>query len=170
MNCCLRCGGDLLQHDQTKHTCTSCRFEQFNNPRAAVALLLFTKDNQLILTRRAHEPAKGKLDPIGGFLDFGDDFETALWRELQEETNLTAADITKLVYAGSAFNVYHWHGEDEPIAAAYFTATLTTEKSLEPADDVAAFVTYEFDAIPYQEIAWSEPAELIKSIVASRSA
>jgi len=49
---------------------------------------LFDDQGRIALARRAYEPEKGKLDPIGGFLDVGEDFEQAFYRELLGYTSI----------------------------------------------------------------------------------
>jgi len=73
---------------QTKFVCTQCRRDTYRNPKGAVAILLFDDQGRIALARRAYEPEKGKLDPIGGFLDVGEDFEQAFYRELLGYTSI----------------------------------------------------------------------------------
>lgn len=46
------------------------------------------KDNKLLLIRRKKEPFIGFWGLAGGKIKFGEDFETAILRELEEETGL----------------------------------------------------------------------------------
>jgi ADP-ribose pyrophosphatase YjhB (NUDIX family) len=70
--------------------------------RACVAVLV-EKNNRILLARRAYEPAKGKWDIIGGFIDPGESAEVAAIRETLEETNL---DVRITKYLGSIPDVY----------------------------------------------------------------
>lgn len=153
MTYCIRCGGELIKITNTKYECTKCKRSQFNNPKGAVALLIFDGQDRVILTRRAHEPDKDKLDPIGGFIDYGENAETALFRELKEETALDEPDITKPSYIYSGYQEYDWHGMIEPLVSMWFWADLTAEKPLNPQDDVSAFETFQQDDIPTGELA-----------------
>lgn len=57
-----------------------------------------------MVARRANEPAKGTLDLPGGFVDLDEDGETAMCREIAEETGLavTPADLRYLFSNGNA--------------------------------------------------------------------
>lgn len=161
MKYCINCGGELLKQSDTKYTCTNCRREQFNNPKSAVALLLFDGD-KVILTRRAHQPDKDKLDPIGGFVDYGENIEKALLRELTEETTLTKQDIATPQYIHSGYIEYQWHGTNEPVVSSWFWAELQTDKTLTPQDDVSSFELFDLGDIPAQELAAPKAITIIK--------
>ena len=164
MKFCNRCGGELLKESETKFVCTSCRRDTYRNPKGAVAILLFDDNSHIALARRAHEPEKGKLDPMGGFLDVGESFEQALYRELQEETGLTKADVTNVSYLGSAYDEYLWHGDAEPVVSAYFTAKLKKGAKLHPADDVASIEYRKIKDIPDEECAWPGLQKMLQKL------
>ncbi len=162
MKFCTRCGGELLKESDTKYQCTHCRYEQFRNPKGAVGLLLIDSDGKLILTRRAEEPKKGALDQLGGFLDVGETFEDALYRELQEETGLTKGDVYDVTYVGSTHEYYHWQGEDEPVVSVIFSAKLKSNAKPIPADDVASLEHLELDDVPVSEVGWPGLLDMIE--------
>ena len=164
MKFCTRCGGKLLKESDTKYQCTHCCVENFENPKAAVALIILKPDNKVLLTRRGKEPEKGKLDPIGGFLDKGETFETALYREFEEETKLKKEDIIELNYLGSAHNFYHWYGHDESVVSVYFTAKLKLGKNPTPADDVAKYEEISLANLDKTELAWSAISEMLDNL------
>lgn len=57
-------------------------------PRLAVSAAIF-RDGQLLLVRRARQPALGLFTLPGGRLEFGETVEQAVHREIAEETALT---------------------------------------------------------------------------------
>ena len=60
----------------------------------AVILLVDPTGRVLLMERDEHAPrAPDKWGFVGGHVEPGEDFETAAWRELKEETGLTAADL-----------------------------------------------------------------------------
>ncbi|PIE85850.1 MAG: hypothetical protein CSA05_03580 [Bacteroidia bacterium] len=76
---CLRCGSDAVRYAENDSLhCEVCDFCYFVNSAAAVAVLITNERGELLLTRRALNPGKGKLDLPGGFVDIG---ETALVSE-----------------------------------------------------------------------------------------
>lgn len=154
MKFCTQCGGKVHPVSHSHFTCSDCSRDLFLNPKGAVAILLMSPDGKLILARRAREPEKGKLDPIGGFLDVGECFEEALYRELEEESGLTADDIEAVTYIGSAHDYYLWQGVDEPVISAYFTAVLKPGRNLKAADDVASYEFLQLESIDENQLAW----------------
>ncbi len=164
MKFCIRCGGELLQESDTKFVCTQCKHSQFRNPKGAVGLLLFDEDGKVILGRRAIEPKKGALDQLGGFLDYGETFEDALYRELEEETGLNKNDVTDVHYIGSTHELYHWHGEEEPVVSVFFSVTLKTNKKPVAQDDVAALESFSIHSIPEEDVGWEGLIEMIEKV------
>ena len=54
----------------------------------------FQKENdKVLMCKRAKEPFKGKFNLVGGKVESGENELTAAYRELQEETGITAKDI-----------------------------------------------------------------------------
>lgn len=61
----------------------------------AVDLVVFAHNHQrILLVERAKEPWKGKLALPGGHVDIDEPIEDAAYRELREETGLTARKLT----------------------------------------------------------------------------
>lgn len=60
---------------------------QYKNPiPVAVALVMNPAQDKLLVGRRGIEPFIGKNALIGGYVDEGENFETAISREVLEET------------------------------------------------------------------------------------
>ena len=57
-------------------------------PQLAVSASIF-RDDQILLVRRAREPAKGVYTLPGGRVEFGETLVEAITREVREETSLT---------------------------------------------------------------------------------
>lgn len=60
---------------------------QPTHPQIAVSAAIF-RDGKVLLTRRAHSPAKGFYSLPGGRVEFGESLHRALKREVDEETGL----------------------------------------------------------------------------------
>ena len=62
---------------------------------------------ELLVVRRAKEPAKDTLDLPGGFCDMGETVEEGMIREIKEETGL---EVTEIQYLFSSPNEYVYSG------------------------------------------------------------
>ena len=51
--------------------CDGCGHTTFFGPVAAVGAIVTNNDGEVLLIRRAHDPARGKLGMPGGFIDPG---------------------------------------------------------------------------------------------------
>ena len=104
---CPKCSSKSLKWlENKKWSCTKCDFVLYHNCAAAVAVLV-TCGDEILLTKRNQEPAKGKWDLAGGFTDPNESAEYTCVRELKEELNLDI-DPKKLRYLMSFPNVYHY--------------------------------------------------------------
>lgn len=93
---CPKCGTKaFVERNEKAKQCTACGFIYYFNPSSAVACFIRNSRGELLLVRRAKEPAKGRLDLPGGFVDMHESAEEAAQREVKEETGL---DITGCRY------------------------------------------------------------------------
>ena len=105
---CPCCGSEDFAIASVKSKqCRHCGFELFMNPSASVAAFISNDKGELLVCRRAKEPAKGTLDLPGGFVDMGETVEQGMRREIKEETGL---DIEEIQYLFSSPNVYMYSG------------------------------------------------------------
>ncbi|MDW4913953.1 NUDIX domain-containing protein [Streptomyces californicus] len=94
---CAACGAPyagLPAPDAWPRTCARCGTTAYRNPLpVAVALLPVTGPDAtgLVVITRTIEPQKGGAALPGGFIDHGEDWRTAVARELREETGIEAA-------------------------------------------------------------------------------
>ena len=75
--------------DRIRRVCAHCRFVDYVNPKI-VAGAVVTKDDRILLCKRAIEPRKGFWTLPAGFMETGESVEEAAIREAREEAN---ADI-----------------------------------------------------------------------------
>lgn len=105
---CPACGSSQWGANGIKSKrCTHCGFVYFANTAAAVAAFITNEKGDLLVCRRAKDPAKGTLDLPGGFVDLFESAEEALRREIQEELNLQLTDVR---YFRSIPNEYLYSG------------------------------------------------------------
>lgn len=84
---CGFCGNIFSVDAPWPRECASCNRITYRNP-LPVAVLLQPVDSGLLVVRRAIRPAAGALALPGGFIDFGESWQTACARELYEETGI----------------------------------------------------------------------------------
>ena len=87
---------------QIRYHCLDCGIIHYQNPKPT-ATLICIRDNDILLVKRAFNPAKGSWSLPGGFIELGETPEDAAMRELKEETNLNGK-VIKLLGHCSHFN------------------------------------------------------------------
>ena len=81
---CPSCGLKRIRFAINKFFCPDCGFTYYHNTAAATGCIIQTGD-KIVLLVRGKEPAMGKLDLPGGFVDPGEGVFEGLQRELKEE-------------------------------------------------------------------------------------
>lgn len=87
--------------------CEDCGFTYYANPCSATAAFIVNDKEELLVVRRAKEPAKDTLDLPGGFCDMGETVEEGMIREIKEETGM---EVTDIEYLFSSPNEYVYSG------------------------------------------------------------
>lgn len=105
---CPICGSKhfIINNFKSKR-CESCGFVYYANPCAATAAFIVNDRQEMLVVRRAKEPAKGTLDLPGGFVDMYETAEEGMRREIKEETGL---EVDHIEYLFSSPNVYMYSG------------------------------------------------------------
>jgi len=127
---CPICGSAAFEvNDFKSRRCADCGFTLYTNAAASVAVILEGPDGDVLVCRRAFEPAAGTLDLIGGFVDPGETLEEACVREVKEECGL---DISKssLRFIGSYHNEYLYSGIIVHTCDAVFVAEVSTSEAV----------------------------------------
>jgi ADP-ribose pyrophosphatase YjhB (NUDIX family) len=139
---CPRCGGELRAEAHAA-SCPACGSAYYANSAPTASALCVDEDGRALLGRRAHEPARGRWDIPGGFLEEGEHPLDGLRRELLEETGLTVEPTS---FLGTWMDRY---GEGELAIATLNLVWVArvVDGSPSPADDVS-------------ELAWFAPDEL----------
>ena len=118
---CPKCGSEHFEiHNEKSKQCKDCGFVYYFNSSAATVALILNGRNELLVCRRAKEPAKGTLDLPGGFIDMAETGEEGVAREVKErngndsDTSRISVFITEHLYlfgisrtyAGPVFPLY----------------------------------------------------------------
>ena len=132
---CPRCGAAAFQvHDARSKRCEQCGFVYYHNASASTVAVILNDHGELLVTRRAFEPAKGTLDLPGGFVDPDEAIEEGCLREIQEETGAAARVVR---YLFSLPNTYCFSGFDVHTADSFFLCELLPGQQVCPSDDAA---------------------------------
>ena len=76
---CPKCGSIHFEiNNEKSKRCADCGFVYYFNPSAATVALIMNEQNELLVCRRAKDPAKGTLDLPGGFIDMAETGEEVL--------------------------------------------------------------------------------------------
>ncbi len=131
--------------------CKACGFRDFNNVIVAVAAMILDENGRLLLIRRAKDPAKGMLAPPGGFVDAGECLESAIHREIAEETGLT---LTSLSYLTSHPNQYTYCGRTRPVCDVFFIARTESFEIVLDGDEVTGWQFRPLSEVDPSELAF----------------
>ncbi len=96
---------ELLPVDGGHHQCSDCDRVIYSDPKVAVAAII-SMDGGIVLLKRAIEPGFGMWSFPSGYVDRGEQLETALAREVMEECGLVV-EVKWLVgvYSGNGSSV-----------------------------------------------------------------
>lgn len=131
---CPKCGSAnfSVNNEKSKH-CADCGFIYYFNSCAATVGLIQNHKGELLVCRRANDPAKGTLDLPGGFLDMHETGEEGMAREIFEETGLV---VEQADYSFSLPNTYLYSGFLVHTLDMFFKCTVKDDSVLRAEDDV----------------------------------
>lgn len=133
---CPVCGSDRFEvHDEKSKQCVACGFTYYFNASAATVAFILNRRNELLVCRRAKEPAKGTLDLPGGFIDMHETGEEGVAREVLEETGLR---VIQADYLFSLPNLYLYSGFMVHTLDMFYRCTVADASHYQAMDDAAA--------------------------------
>lgn len=133
---CPKCGSLHFEvNNEKSKKCIGCGFVYYFNPSSATVALILNERGELLVCRRAKDPAKGTLDLPGGFIDMGETGEEGVIREVLEETGLTVSQAT---YLFSLPNIYIYSGFPVHTLDMFFRCTVKDTSHFTAMDDVVA--------------------------------
>lgn len=135
---CPYCGNQIHKQLESGFQCPKCK-KWSHYPSSPTASVVVKVGNEVLLAVRAIEPAKGKMDIPGGFLEYGEDPYRGAIREYREETGLNL-DPSKLKFLGIWVDTYHYQGQDEFTFNVVYLVELDQKFVISPVDDVAELV------------------------------
>jgi mutator protein MutT len=148
-NYCPKCGSKqfVIVNGKAKK-CISCGFVYYFNPSSATVAFIVNDKKELLVCRRAKDPAQGTLDLPGGFIDMQETAEAGIVREVCEETGLIVNEAT---YQFSLPNIYVYSGFPVHTLDMFFRCKVEDISCIKPMDDVAACFFLSLDKINPEE-------------------
>lgn len=132
---CPKCGSEcFMENNEKSKRCHDCGFTYYFNSSAAVVAVIENSKGEILVARRAKEPAKGTYDLPGGFLDLNETAEEAVKREVYEETCLT---VISLNYLFSIPNIYVYSGFEVHTLDLFYKCNVNEFSNLKAQDDVS---------------------------------
>jgi len=151
---CPKCKNKLEQKSIQLLFCESCNRNLYLSPKPCVTAII-RRNGKILFSQRAREPYKGQWDLPGGFVDYTDNLEEALARELKEELGV---ELVSAKYIESRSGVYNWEGYTQVVLPTFFECRISGEPK--PSDDVAAIEWH--DPKDYKIICFIHDQEVIK--------
>jgi NAD+ diphosphatase len=139
--------------------CPECGFVTYAHSMPTASAVVGDDEGRVLLSRRANDPAAGKWDLPGGFLEEGEHPIDCLRRELREEAGIGLADERLL---GIWMDTYEYKRRVVATLNVYYSARIA-EGTLQAADDVAELRWFEPDAVPVAELAFGHITEVLSA-------
>ncbi len=147
---CPRCGSHNFNVDgERSRRCSDCGLTYYANASASTAAIITNSKGEVLLTTRAFEPAKGRLDLPGGFVDMNETAEEALIRELKEELDI---DVKEMEYLFSLPNEYDFSGVIVHTLDLFFRVVVDDDVEIKACDDVALAQFYDLKDVNIDDI------------------
>ncbi|MBV7440804.1 NUDIX domain-containing protein [Weeksellaceae bacterium TAE3-ERU29] len=162
---CPNCGSQNHEFINThRFECKDCDFVYYHNMAAAV-MVIVESDGKFLFTVRNNEPAKGKLDFPGGFVDPGETAAEAVIRELKEELNLDLKE-EDLEMIDSEANDYEYKNIPYRTLDIIFKIQLpkNTELTIEDSE-IQEFMWLSKDEIDISKIGFKSMLKVVKKHV-----
>jgi mutator protein MutT len=146
---CPVCGSpNFVTNNEKRKRCADCGFVYFFNPSGATVAVIVNDRDELLVVRRAKEPAKGTLDLPGGFLDCAETAEEGVAREVFEETGLV---VEQCDYLFSIPNIYPYSGLDVHTMDLFFLCRVKGTQEAKAMDDAESLAWIPWGQIMPQE-------------------
>lgn len=146
---CPKCGSPHFEeHNEKSKRCADCGFVYYFNSSAATVAFILNERGELLVCRRAKDPAKDTLDLPGGFIDRFETGEEGVAREVREETGL---EVCEAIYQFSLPNTYLYSGFLVHTLDLFFRCRVKDTAQIGAMDDVAASFWLPLDQVRPEE-------------------
>jgi mutator protein MutT len=159
---CPCCGShNFIINGERSRQCSQCKFIYYANAATSTAAIITNSKGEILLATRAFDPAKGKLDLPGGFVDMNETAEEAIIREIKEELNI---NIRHPQYLFSLPNEYNYSGITIHTLDLFFKVTIDDNAQISTADDVASAQFYNLNNVNIEDIGLNSIKQAIKKL------
>lgn len=148
-----------VRREEGRVECPECGFVQYANPKPTASALVVDGEGRLMFSRRANDPAAGKLDLPGGFVEEGEHPLDSLHRELREEAGIGLRDTE---FIGIFMDWYDVKSRRVQTLNLYWSARIADGEP-RPADDVTELLFVSPDEIPWDELAFEHLPDVISA-------
>ena len=136
--------------------CPLCGRSWYRNSAPSVGAAI-VQDGKALVTVRAREPEKGRIDLPGGFLEVGEHPVDGLEREVREELGVEVEVLGKPVLLAT-----HTYGTDGAYVLAIGFGARIAEGEPHPSDDVAEIRWVSAEELGSLDFAWEHDRELVR--------
>lgn len=143
---CPYCGNQIHKQQKSGFQCPKCKkwTHYASNPAVSIAVKV---GNEVLVAVRGIEPEKGKMDLVGGFLEYGEDPLKAAVREFKEEAGVSI-DEKQMKFLGMWVDTYHYQGQDQFILGIVYLLELPEKFEGIPSDDIVDLIWVPFSKKP----------------------
>jgi ADP-ribose pyrophosphatase YjhB (NUDIX family) len=141
--------------------CKTCNKTFYINAASAVIALIRNNEGKFLFTHRKNDPAAGKLDFPGGFVNIEERGEDAVIREVKEELDL---DLATIRYYTSMPNRYLFGG------IVYFTLDLVyicecgDFSGISANDDISDFVFMDINDVEQDDLGLESVKKIVQQL------
>ena len=139
--------------------CPNCGFVTYAHSMPTASAVVADDEGRVLLSRRAHDPAAGRWDLPGGFLEEGEDPVDCLRRELREEAGIALSDERLL---GIWMDWYEYRRRVVATLNVYYSARIG-EGTPQPADDVTELRWFGPEEVPVDELAFEHITDVLSA-------
>ena len=148
-----------IEPDDGRVECPECGFVTYAHSMPTASAVVADDEGRVLLSRRANDPAEGKWDLPGGFLEEGEHPVDCLRRELREEASITLTDERLL---GIWMDTYEYKRRVVATLNVYYSARIG-EGTPEAADDVAELRWFAPEDVPVADLAFRHITEVLSA-------
>jgi mutator protein MutT len=156
---CPRCTA-RLQRGDGRVECGECGFVEYANSKPTASAVILDEEGRVMLSKRALDPAAGKWDLPGGFIEEGEHPVECLHRELREEAGIGLSDVE---FVGVFMDWYETDQRTVSTLNLYWTARIA-QGTPEPDDDVEELRFFTPDEVKEEELAFTHLPEVLSAV------